>query len=61
MADVRKLIEAVEEAIEALDYSATEIDNLENVLSDYRGNGSTARITADRLRAILRALEQEGR
>ncbi len=58
--EVRELIERADEAVEALDYSATEIDNLENVLSDYRGNGSTARIAAERLRAIAAAI-REGR
>ena len=58
--EVRELLERVDEAVEALDYSANEIDNLENVLSDYRGNGLTARIAAERLRAILAAI-REGR
>jgi hypothetical protein len=56
--EVRELLERVDEAVEALDYSANEIDNLENVLSDYRGNGSTARIAAERLRAILAAIRE---
>jgi hypothetical protein len=58
---VEALVKAADEAAEALDYSANEIANLENVLSDYRQNDATARDAAAGLRAALAAIRAGGK
>jgi hypothetical protein len=58
---VEALVKAADEAAEALDYSANEIANLENVLSDYRQNDATAREAASGLRAALAAIRAGGK
>lgn len=54
---VKAMVDAAKEAVEALDYSVSEIADLENTLSNYRQNWQPAAAALSVLRAALAALE----
>lgn len=56
---VKALVDAAKEAVEALDYSVSEIADLENTLSNYRQNWQPAAAALSVLRAALAALEEQ--
>lgn len=56
---VKAMVDAAKEAVEALDYSVSEIADLENTLSNYRQNWQPAAAALSVLRAALQPKQED--